>query len=46
MKCKELKDKQKDFIKKLKKSKSDGDKWIYKNFKKALKKENYCTRGL
>jgi len=46
MKCKKLTKGQIEHMKKLKKSKSRGDKYIYDGFKKILKKENYCLRGI
>jgi len=46
MKCKKLTKGQIEFVNKLKKSKSKIDQWSYKQFKKGLKKENYCMGGI
>jgi len=45
-KCKKLNKKQIEFVNKLKQSKSKIDQWSYRQFKKSLKKENYCMRGI
>ena len=44
--CKKLNKKQIEFINKLKTSKSEVDKWAYKKFKKGLKEEKYCMKGI